>query len=613
MTLPPNSPFSAPQQELLQNLLPQLSRDQSLWLSGYLAAAVNHAAAPSLASPAAAVAAPPAASAPVTGVPLTILFATESGNSEALADQTVALAKRKGFKAKAKSVADVPVSELPKLENVLLIASTWGDGEPPDPAVDFHKELQSESAPSLKKVHFSVCALGDTSYDQFCQFGKELDQRFADLGATRVSDRVDCDIDFEESWETWANAALSALTEANQQANPVSTNTVAAQPAETAAPVASFESAYGKKNPFPAEVLEKVNLNGTGSAKETIHLELSLASSGLSYEAGDALALIPTNREHDVSRILEATGLSATTEVTTKTGTGTLENALRHELDITALSKRVVEKYNAIAESEKLAALLNDKAELNNYLWGRQIVDLFREFPVKGLNAEQFVGLLRKLPPRLYSIASSIAMHPEEVHLTIGAVRYNSHNLDRTGVASTHVADVLEPGTTVPVFIQPNKNFKLPVNDNTPVIMVGPGTGIAPFRSFIEERAANKSPGKNWLFFGDQKSQFDFLYQLEWQQYAKDGILSRIDTAFSRDQEEKIYVQHRLLEHAEEIWNWLEQGAHFYVCGDASRMASDVHQALIECVMKGGRLKADSAEAYLDELKKKRRYQRDVY
>jgi sulfite reductase (NADPH) flavoprotein alpha-component len=373
---------------------------------------------------------------------------------------------------------------------------------------------------------------------------------------------------------------------------------------------------YSKKNPFPSEVLEHVLLNGEGTVKETIHIELDLTGSGLNYEVGDALAVVPTNCDQVVTEILVATGLDADAKVTVKgLDETTLANALTTQLDITALSKSIVKKYNALANADELTTLLTDdaKAQLKDWLWGRQIIDLVENFKVTGLDAQAFVNVLRKLPPRLYSIASSPKAHEGEVHLTVAAVRYNSHGKDRKGVASTYITDEAKTGEKVSVYVHQNKNFRLPEAAETPVIMVGPGTGIAPFRAFIEERGETGNQGGSWLFFGDQRYQFDFLYQLELQEHLKSGALSKIDVAFSRDQPEKVYVQHRMLERAQELYQWLEKGAHFYVCGDATRMANDVHNALIEIVQTAGGKSLEDATAYIDQLKKDKRYQRDVY
>jgi sulfite reductase (NADPH) flavoprotein alpha-component len=370
---------------------------------------------------------------------------------------------------------------------------------------------------------------------------------------------------------------------------------------------------YSRKNPFPATLKERVLLNGQGSDKETIHLEFDLEGSGLTYNVGDSLAVIPHNAEDVVSAVLKASKLDAESEVTLKDVSFTLVEALRAQLDITALSKPVLNRYNEIAQSEKLDSIINDKAVLNEFIAGRDLADLLATFPTEALTAQGLASSLRKLPPRLYSIASSLKAHEEEVHLTVGVVRYDSHGRERKGVCSTFLADRIEEGQKAGVFVTANKNFKLPDNPETPIIMVGPGTGIAPFRAFIEERAATNASGKNWLFFGDQHYQNDFLYQLEWQDYMKDGVLTKIDVAFSRDQPHKIYVQDRMHANSKELFQWLEDGASFYVCGDASRMAHDVDQALHAIIAEEGKLSESAAAEYVKALKSDKRYLRDVY
>jgi sulfite reductase (NADPH) flavoprotein alpha-component len=583
---PEHAPFDSQQRNLLDSLLATLDPNQRAWLSGYLAAAAQPA--------------------PARAAKLTVLYGTESGNAESLAARCVQAARGRGYKPTLLNMAETTPAALADAENLLVIVSTWGDGEPPESATAFHKALLSAEAPSFASLRFSVCALGDTSYEKFCQTGKEIDARLEQLGATRLSPRQDCDVDYEAPFQQWIEAALTALGPA--QSNGISLAAPAA--ASAAAP------AYGKKNPFPAPLLERVLLNGKGSAKETWHFELSLEGSGLTYEPGDALAVLPTNAPDTVETLLRAARLSGSESVETKeNGSKALAEALRHDLDITALSRAVLEKLAAASEKPRLRTLLaeENRAELKSYLAGRQVADAVADFFPEGLPAATLATCLRKLPPRLYSIASSPLAHPDQVHLTVAAVRYESHGLPRKGVCSTYLADLVATGTSVPVFVQPNKNFRLPSEDCTPVIMIGPGTGIAPFRAFVEHRAARGATGRNWLFFGDQHYLYDFLYQLEWQEHLKSGALHRLDLAFSRDQPEKHYVQHRLQHHAADLYAWLEEGAHLYVCGDASRMAHDVHETLLAIVQDQASTSRENAEAYLETLKKSHRYQRDVY
>ncbi len=582
-----SSPIPPERLAMAQQLALGVGRDEALWLSGYFYGLSSGAGAPAVAIPAA------------TGKPsLTVLYGTESGNAEQLAASIVK--KAKAFKAKAINMADAKPSDLAKVDNLLVVVSTWGEGDPPDSATGYYEAFMSDSMPQLPNVKFSVCALGDTSYEHFCKIGKDIDTRLSTLGAERIYDRADCDVDYEATFEAWFNGALAAFPTQESLAQSVATTGVI--------PGAAV---FDKKNPYSAEVLDKIVLNGTGSSKETLHLELSLEGSGLSYEPGDALGIYPENRDADIEAVLAATDLTANS----KLGSATLAEALKSDFDITTLSPAIALKYNGIVGNSDLQALLDEEGRttLKKWIDGRQLVDLLETYPYKKWDAEAFTGILRKLNPRLYSIASSLKAHEDQVDLTIAAVRYDTHGKERVGVCSCYIADDVNIGDKVKVFFHTNKNFRLPGNSDTPVIMVGPGTGIAPFRAFVEERAATEAKGKNWLFFGDQHFSYDFLYQLEWLDYLEDGVLTELTTAFSRDQKEKIYVQHRLLERGAEIWKWLEEGAHFYVCGDATKMAKDVHQALIDIAIEHGKKSPEDAKAYVAELKKDKRYQRDVY
>jgi sulfite reductase (NADPH) flavoprotein alpha-component len=587
--LPEHAPFNSDQRRALDSLLSTLNPVQSGWLSGFLAASGAPAAA--------------ATSVPAVAGKLTVLYGTESGNSEMLADRTVKAAKKRGFQAVMKNMSEIAPADLAKAANLLVIVSTWGDGEPPETAVSFFKEFMSSEL-SLSNVRYSVCALGDTAYEKFCQIGKDFDARLEAFGASRISARQDCDVDYEDSYVSWLDNSLTALA-------PETTPAVAFI---TPAPVSAVE--FGKKNPFPAEAIDTVVLNGEGSAKETLHLEFSLAGSGLSYEPGDSLAVLPVNAPDVVRAIIQAAKLTGNEEVEVKNvGRKLLADALREDYDITAISRAVLTKLADALNSAVLRGMLAEdaKEQLKAYSAGREIIDAILDFAPNGLSAEALTGIFRKLPPRLYSIASSPLAHTDEVHLTVAAVRYETHNRPRKGVCSTYLADLVKPGDPVQVFIQPNKNFRLPADPSTPIIMVGPGTGVAPFRAFVEHRAALGGDGKNWLFFGDQHYTYDFLYQLEWQDFLKDGVLTRLDVAFSRDQPEKVYVQDRMIAQAKELYQWLAEGAHFYVCGDANRMAHDVHEALIAVVENQAGMSREAAEAYVEDLKKTKRYQRDVY
>lgn len=593
-SLPPTSPFSPEIKPHIEALISQLSTEQKFWLSGFLASMSSGAASA------------PASSA--AKIPLTVLYGTESGNSESLADRVAKTAKQKGFKPTVLNMSEITPKELEGTKHLLVVVSTWGDGDPPEAAETFCASLLKDSF-DYSGLEFSVCALGDTSYELFCATGLALDKRLAELGGKRLADCVSCDVDFEESFDAWSDQVWSELG---------SLVSVATAPTAEFSLPAGFgaASAFDKKNPFPSELTDKVLLNSPQSAKETWHYEFSLEGSGLTYEVGDALAVIPHNDKVMVDAVLAATGLKATDSVTLKkAGDCTLEVALTQHLDITALSKNVVKKYQELTQSADLAILLSDtsKDKYREFVNGREIVDLLELYPSELVTAQGLVNLFRGMPPRLYSIASSIKAHPDEVHLTVASVRYETQGKERKGVASTFLADDLKVGDKASVYVHTNKNFRIPTDNQAPMIMVGPGTGVAPFRAFVEERAEIGAEGKNWLLFGDQRYLHDFLYQLEWQDALKSGALTRLDVAFSRDQPSKRYVQHVMLEQAADIYAYLQEGGYFYVCGDATLMADDVHNALAQIVEQEGNMSAEQAAEYLTQLKKDKRYQRDVY
>ncbi len=581
--IPESAPFKGEEIRSLESALNNLSAEQIAWLASYLG---KQGASTQAKSP-----------------ELTILYGSESGNSENLASLSAKSAKQRGFKSRIVNMADTTPEKISSAENLLVIVSTWGEGDPPETATDFYNDFMAESAPKFEKMRYSVLGLGDTSYEHFCKMGKDFDTRLDALGAERVAPRVDCDVDFDDDYAAWIDAALTKLVEltGTQATETISESTVPA-------PVQ-----YSRKNPYSAELKERIVLNGEGSDKETIHLEFDLEGSGLTYNVGDSLAVVPQNASDVVEAVLKASKLDPETEVSIKGEAFKLGDALRSELDITALSKPVLNRFNEIAQNSELDAIINDKEKLLSFIEGRDLADLLKEYPSKDLNAQALVECLRKLPPRLYSIASSLKAHEDEVHLTVGVVRYDSHGRSRKGVCSTYLAERIEAGQKANVFVTANKNFKLPEDSSKPIIMVGPGTGIAPFRAFIEERAATNATGENWLFFGDQHYQTDFLYQLEWQDYLKDKVLTKLDVAFSRDQPEKVYVQDRMKANSQELFKWLEAGAYFYVCGDASRMASDVDQALHAIVAQEGGLSEAAAVEYVKSLKSDKRYLRDVY
>lgn len=589
-----NTPLSPDQAARLDALVRELGQAQLQWLSGYLAARAELGAG-----------APAATAAPSQSrASLTVLHGSQSGNGAKLARRLAELAQARGLPVTLASMADYKPARLRDERLLALIVSTHGEGEPPDSARELHEFLHGRKAPRLENLRYSVLALGDSSYEFYCQTGKDFDAALEKQGARRLLPRVDCDVDYDEAAAAWIDALLGEVSAA---AAPV------ASAAAAAAATTSGGSQHDKRHPYQAEVLENINLNGRGADKETRHIELAVP--GLSYRPGDALGVLARNDPALVEALLTLLKLPATAPVKAGDGTVPLADALGQHYEITTLTRPFLAAYGALADSGKLASLLAAGSEdaLRAYLHGRQIIDVVQEFPVPGLTAEQFVGLLRRLPPRLYSLASSLAACPDEAHITVAAVRYESLGVQRLGVASTWLADHVKPGDTVPVFIEHNDNFRLPASPDTPLIMVGPGTGVAPFRAFLQEREASGAGGRNWLFFGDRHFHTDFLYQTEWQAWHKSGLLTRLDVAFSRDQAQKVYVQQRLRERAAEVYAWLQDGAHVYVCGDATAMAVDVHAALRDIVAAEGKLDADAAEEYLRELSRSRRYQRDIY
>ncbi|GAE35212.1 assimilatory sulfite reductase (NADPH) flavoprotein subunit [Halalkalibacter akibai] len=604
-----NSPFNQEQAELLNRLLPTLTESQKVWLCGYLAATQSASAAPSsVIQEEKVVEAAPQPTEQTVSKEVTILYGSQTGNAQRLAENAGKTLDANGFQVKVSSMNDFKPNNLKKVENLLIVVSTHGEGEPPDNALSFHEFLHGRRAPKLENLRFSVLSLGDSSYEFFCHTGKEFDERLEALGGTRLTTRVDCDLDFEEPAAEWLAGVLSSLSNAGQSGTTTSSNDVAVTQVG--------ESVYSRSNPFNAEVLENLNLNGRGSNKETRHLELSLEGSGLTFEPGDSLGVYPTNDPTLVENLLKELNWSADEKVTVnKQGDQlTLKEALTSQYEITVITKPILEQVANLSGNTELQQLVASGSEkVKEYIDGRDVLDLVRDFSAWGNSAQEFVSLLRKMPPRLYSIASSLSANPEEVHLTIGAVRYDSHGRERNGVCSILCAERLAPGDTLPVFIQHNQNFKLPENPETPVIMVGPGTGIAPFRSFMQEREEIGAEGPSWLFFGDQHFVTDFLYQIEWQKWIKDGILTKMDVAFSRDTDEKVYVQHRMMEQSKELFDWLQKGAAVYICGDEKHMAHDVHTTLLAIIEKEGNMSQDQAKEYLAAMQQQKRYQRDVY
>lgn len=606
-----NSPFNQEQVELLNRLLPTLTESQRTWLSGFIAALQGTVAAAAVAeAPQANTLA--AVSAPVATATkeVTILYGSQTGNGHGLSKKLSKKLEEVGLRVTMSSMSDFKPNNLKKLQNLLIIVSTHGEGEPPDNAIPFYEFLHSKRAPQVDHLQYSVLALGDTSYEFFCQTGKDFDKRLEELGGKRLTPRVDCDVDFDESAAEWMNQVLQSLNEAGLGSSVVENGSAVALSDST-------ESEFSRSNPFQAEILENLNLNGRGSDRETRHIEISLEGSNLQYEPGDSLGVYPENHPQLVDDLIAAMGWNADEVVfINKQGEArALRDALLRHYEITVLTKPLIEQAVKISGNEGLRTLLEPghEQELRTYIEERDLLDLVQDYGLQQVAASDFVSILRKIPARLYSIASSSKAFPDEVHVTVRTVRYEAHGRRRYGVCSVQLAERLEPGDTLPVYIQHNPNFKLPENPDTPIIMIGPGTGVAPFRAFLGEREETGAEGKSWLFYGDQHFSTDFLYQIEWQRWLKDGVLTRMDVAFSRDTDKKVYVQHRMLEKSKDLYQWLQEGACVYVCGDEKKMAHDVHSALGSILEQEGGMSPEEAAEYLTLMQQQKRYQRDVY
>jgi sulfite reductase (NADPH) flavoprotein alpha-component len=581
--------------------------EQRLWLNGYMAGLLAakgyvHAGQNGAAN----------GTVPLT-VPLLILFGSQTGTAEKIAKQIAKESKSHGCNPRVMDAAEHAKIDWSKETNLLIVTSTYGDGDMPDNAQAFWDWLQTDAGKTLAHLNFSVLALGDTNYEQFCAAGKKFDARLEQLGAKRIHALADCDLDYEAKTKTWTDGVLKAVSGSNSSQPNNGTKLLSPLPGGEGQGEGKALSNFSRNHPFPARLLTNKKLNAEGSLKETRHFEISLDGSGLNYEAGDALGIWPSNCPDFVADILNALGCDGEEAVKISGGEFSLRKALREKLDISKPAPELLEHF--AKNNPALRALLapGRKEDFTKWLWGRGVIDLLLENSAVKFSAPEFAALLKPLAPRLYSISSSPKAHAGQVHLTINVVRYEAHGRARKGLASTFLADRVGAQTSVPVFIQAAHGFRLPADGETPVIMIGPGTGVAPFRAFLHERRAAAAPGKNWLFFGEQRAATDFYYRDELEKMFSDGHLAKLSTAFSRDQAEKIYVQNRMLENAAELWSWLEAGAHFYVCGDATRMAKDVDEALHKIIETAGGKSADDAKAYVAKLKTERRYQRDVY
>ena len=601
-----SSALDANQLALLQHTIGSFSPLQLAWASGYLAAKSEQ---PASGLSGATVAPNTAAIAAKT---LTILFASQTGNAKGVAKQLEQSAKAAGITVNLKNVSDYKAKTLKSETHLLIVTSTNGEGEPPDDAIEFHEFLLGKKAPKLPNLSYSVLSLGDSSYEFFCQTGKDFDERLKELGAKQVAPRLDCDLDYDSETLSWTESIVETLKDELIQSD-------AGLAAVIDLPIvgtATGESQYTKQNPLTAEFSVSQKITGRDSAKDVRHIEIDLGESGLTYQAGDALGVWFENSPALVDELLNALSLSGEEQVSLKISgeqqTFSLKDSLISQLEITQTAPAFIEFWAQQSSNESLVAIATDKNASREFAANNQIIDVIKKAPAK-VEAQVFVDALRKITPRLYSIASAQAEVEEEVHLTLGVVSYDADGQQRFGGASSYLAQRLEEGQAVKVFVEHNDNFRLPQNNETPVIMIGPGTGVAPFRAFMQQREADEASGDNWMFFGDQTFTQDFLYQVEWQNYLKSGLLTRMDVAFSRDQAEKIYVQDRLKEQAEEVFAWLERGAHLYICGDMSRMAKDVEATLLEIISEQGKLTAEQAEQYLKDLRSNKRYQKDVY
>ncbi len=581
-------PLDADSVESLRAAVESFDRDALLWSSGYLAGIAAGAA---QAGPADAGAAPVATA-------WSVFYATETGNSRRVAEALAARARESGLAVQVHDLRDYRPRSLTKVENALFVVATHGIGEAPDGSEIFFEYWLSDRAPRLEQLKFSVLALGDTSYADFCEMGRRLDARLSELGASRIADRVDCDLDFDETASAWTSRVLEQAAKISDAVAPRAPSPLRAVPDVRAA---------SRERPHEAEVLQNQRITGDGSSKDVRHIELSLEDSGIEYLPGDSLGVTPQNPPELVNALLELARLDGRQIVEVGDASITLDEALTQKKEVTVLARPFLD---AVArEHRSLQGILDDREGLSRYLKSRQVIDVLGDYR-KAWRAQEFVDALRKLTPRLYSIASSPDANPGEAHLTVAVVRYDKFGRSHWGAASNYLSS---GAPFVPVYLERNEHFRLPADGDTPIIMIGAGTGIAPYRAFVEQRRELGQSGDNWLVFGDRNRSTDFLYQLEWLRYRKDGTLKYLDVAFSRDQQQKVYVQHRILERAERVYAWLERGAHVYVCGDADHMAKDVNDALLGVLRQAGGMSAERAAEYLGRLKSAGRYQRDVY
>lgn len=599
-------PLNAEQNTQLTNLLQSLNADQTLWLAGYLA---GYSA---------------SRQENRTSEQLTILYGSMTGNAEDLAKLAAEKASRLGFQPIIKSISECDAQDLPKLGRLLLIVSTYGDGAPATPAKELHRQLFGPDAPELDKLAYAVLALGDSTYPLFCQAGLDFDQQLEKLGAKRVQTLHLGDYDVAKTAPDWLDKTLPLFK--NETESAVKPGFALVKPKKTKGPKSvlnirdirlpkSVKTTVlpSKSHPFPAPVLEKYNLHGPDSDRQTLHLVLKTDVPGMDFKPGDAAGVLPLNHPDLIREWLEVTGFDGQSTVRYQDTEGKLEDFLRRSVELSKITPDVVKKYRNLCTSEEFLQLADDKTALSNYLKGRDIIDLLTDFPVAEPNPENLLSVLRPLQPRYYSIASSPLEHPGELHLTVGVVAFEQAGRSRKGTCSSYLSDVRIENEHIPVFIEPNTHFRLPEDHSVPIVMISAGTGIAPFRAFVQHRAHSEQAGKSWLFFGNRYRESEFLYREEWEKHLQSGALTRLDTAFSRDGKEKRYVQHCLSENAAELYQWLDEGAHIYLCGDMNGFANDVQEALAQVVAEQGKMTIGEAETYLEELQNSKRFQMDVY
>ena len=593
--------LSAEQLELLTKLTGSLSNEQQVWVSGYLAgfSARNGELFGQQMENVSTSAQPP----------LTILFGSRTGNGERLAKKAKILAEAQGLKVVLKNMETYRTRDLQAEKNLLVIVSTHGEGVPPFSAQELHGFIYGKRAPKLEGVNYAVLALGDSSYFQFCKTGRDFDEQLEKLGAKRLIPVLTCDLDFEQPADEWIKSTLNSfggeLSKGSQGSPFANMNSASAQ-------ISTEFPKYSRKNPFKAPVYEKITLHGKPSERQTLHLELATDDKGLTYEPGDSAGVIPLNPPELINEVLKVTGLNGEDELEINGVQTTLYDSLRRNFELSKITTDVANRHLAFAPNAKLQKLIDNPTKFKEYLYGRDIVDLFQDFPSKVTSVE-LSKLLRPIQPRSYSISSSPLACPGELHLTVSVVNYEQSGRTKRGACSSYLSEVSIENEHIPIFIESNPNFRLPKNEETPIVMIGAGTGIAPYRAFVQHRELSEKRGKSWLFFGNRNFETEFLYQAEWQNFLKSGALTKMNVAFSRDGSKKEYVQDRLIENSRELFHWLQEGAHFYICGDMNKMAGDVQQALVKIVEKEGALNNESAQEYVTNMQKEKRLQLDVY